>query len=122
MFSQLTKALSDTYTWPVTVKVPANGGKQNNIQFDAEFHRVDQDEVENIFESARSVNEDGVKVLIYSKVVDRVLVNMKAKNDEGKYDELPDDLQASIRRISGADRAIANAFTASITGEKAKNS
>ncbi len=37
-----------TYTWPVTVELPADGGKTEKATFDAEFKRLTQSRVEEI--------------------------------------------------------------------------
>ena len=37
-----------TYTWPVTLEIPTDGGKTEKATFDAEFKRLTQSRVEEI--------------------------------------------------------------------------
>jgi hypothetical protein len=39
---------SDSYTWPVSIKLPANGGKRERQTFDAEFKRLPQSRINEI--------------------------------------------------------------------------
>lgn len=43
---------SDSYTWPVSIKLPANGGKRERQTFDAEFKRLPQSRINEIQEQA----------------------------------------------------------------------
>lgn len=44
---------SPTYTWPVVVELPTDGGKTEKATFDAEFKRLTQTRVEEIRDAAR---------------------------------------------------------------------
>jgi hypothetical protein len=39
---------SDSYTWPVSIKLPANGGKREKQTFEAEFKRLPQSRINEI--------------------------------------------------------------------------
>jgi hypothetical protein len=39
---------SDSYTWPVSIRLPANGGKRERQTFDAEFKRLPQSRINQI--------------------------------------------------------------------------
>lgn len=41
---------SDSYSWPVSIKLPADGGKRERQTFDAEFKRLPQSRINEIQE------------------------------------------------------------------------
>lgn len=118
MFTKLLR-LPETYTWPVKIKYPVDGGKVDVVNVDAVFRRVSTAESEEILKSARPT--DGSVGLVYSKIVDDVLQGMRATNDSGISDDVPADVQKQIRAIIGADRCLAMAFVDSVSGDPAKN-
>lgn len=115
------KVLSDTYEWPVEVKIPSDGGRPKTIKFIAVFNRLNKTESRNMFESAREENEDGTVATKYQTVLNEVLVDLKAKNDEGKNEILPGDIKDELLEVAGAEPAICAAYAASLNGERAKN-
>jgi len=44
---------SDSYTWPVSIRLPANGGKRERQTFDAEFKRLPQSRINEIQEEVQ---------------------------------------------------------------------
>ena len=123
---------ASTYRWPVEFDIPGDGGRRVKQSFDAEFHRIDQERVEEIV---------------------RCIRRREALEEAGR--EIPDDLDGydamSIARsllagwsgIAGADGVdvpfttatvsrvlgtptvaamIVMAWVDSIAGSKAKNS
>src|SRR4051812_1451660 len=56
------KLSKDTsYKWPVTVKIPRDGGKFVNATFNAEFAYLKQDEIDEVVENSRN-NRDNADV------------------------------------------------------------
>ena len=116
------EVLTDEYDWPVEVKVPVNGGKSKTIKFTAVFKRLKKTEANEMLESARKKDKDGKTLEIkFKPVFDEVLLNLKAKNNEGKIEILPDEIQEELLEIPGAESAIFWEYNASLSGERAKN-
>ena len=51
-------AQSDSYSWPVTVEFPVDGGRFEKQTFDAEFKRLPQSRIEQVIERS---NTDTIK-------------------------------------------------------------
>lgn len=56
---------SDTYTWPITLVLPVDGGRREKHTFDGEFKRLPQTRINEIVRQARAMergrlNEDEV--------------------------------------------------------------
>ncbi len=50
---------SDSYTWPVTLVIPVDGGRREKHSFDAEFKRLPQTRINQIVRQAKGISEDG---------------------------------------------------------------
>lgn len=120
MFNLL-KDVSKTYTWPVEVKVPVSGKKYTTIKFDAEFNRLGKTESKSMLDAAKTTDDNGDETILYKRVLDEVLVSLKAKDDAGNYGVLPDDVREELLELSGAEAAVFTAYFASLSGERAKN-
>ncbi len=46
---------SDSYTWPVTLVIPVDGGRREKHSFDAEFKRLPQTRINEIIKQARAM-------------------------------------------------------------------
>lgn len=46
---------SDTYTWPVTLVIPVDGGRREKHSFDAEFKRLPQTRINEIIKQAKAM-------------------------------------------------------------------
>jgi hypothetical protein len=46
---------SDTYTWPVTLVIPVDGGRREKHSFDAEFKRLPQTRINEIIRQAKAM-------------------------------------------------------------------
>lgn len=46
---------SATYTWPVPLLIPVDGGRREKFSFDAEFRRLPQDRIDQIIKLARMI-------------------------------------------------------------------
>ena len=109
-------AVSPTYIYPVTVEFPGNSGKTEKRTFDAEFKRLNQAEVEEVYRrlSAGELSDDLlVKEVLYGwgKVFD----------DEGKPLDFNEDNLEILMQVFPTRPATVKAFFDSISGAKAKN-
>jgi hypothetical protein len=46
---------STSYTWPIKLVIPVNGGKKETYTFDAEFKRLPQSRIDEVLRLARDV-------------------------------------------------------------------
>jgi len=137
MFNFL-ETLSDTYTWPVTLKIPASGGKVTEVKFHAEFNRLSAEaeqeltdevsaRIKKIMQSAKDAmdgdvpdgDDDMAKVNL--SIRDQVLVSVGEADKSGTYTAADSDKEAQLLALRGATVAILNAYGQSKKGEKAKN-
>lgn len=112
MFKIVQKA---TYTWPVTLDLPADGGKTEKQTFDAEFKRLTQTRVEEI----RMAVERGE--MRDSELAREAMVGWSGiVDDDGPvpFSEKARDQLLDIPQVSGA---IVMALLASLSGAKRKN-
>lgn len=49
---------SDSYTWPVTLVIPVDGGRREKHTFDAEFKRLPQTRINEIVRQAKGISDD----------------------------------------------------------------
>lgn len=104
--------ISQTYTWPVIVSMPADGGRYERQEFTAEFLRLPTSE----FEKIQGEINDGA-------VTDRMLAERVLRGWEKVQDadgaELPftTDNRDTLLEIPGAVRGIVAAFFESQSGK-----
>jgi len=48
---------SDSYSWPVTLIIPVDGGRREKHTFDAEFKRLPQTRINEIVRQAKGISE-----------------------------------------------------------------
>ena len=116
---QLTKE-NETYWYPVQVELTAKeGGRKQKFDFEAEFNRLPQDEINELF---RSRGEDEEK-LRDADVIERVLVGWrKIKDHNGEDLIVNDENRATLLKQFPVPASIVKAFLKSIGIEgKAKN-
>jgi len=108
--------LSHSYLWPVKVKLPADGGRLEESDFDVEFKRIPQSRV---LELLDKVGERENTVL---DVTREIVLGWKRVHDSDKK-EIPfsSDALEKLLEVTGVAAAIANAFFDSARGIKAKN-
>jgi hypothetical protein len=53
---------SDTFKWPVEVRIPTDGGRHQKATFDAEFRRLPQSQLEKMAERLTQNEGDGAAV------------------------------------------------------------
>lgn len=104
-----------TYTWPVTVELPTDGGKTEKATFDAEFKRLTQSRVEEI---RQAVERGEMKD---SDLVRESLVGWAGVVDadgDVPYSESARDQLLDIPTVSAA---IILALLGSLSGARRKN-
>ena len=109
-------AQSDSYSWPVTVEFPVDGGRFEKQTFDAEFKRLPQSRIEQVIERS---NTDTIKDAEFAR---EVIAGWKGVTD-AKGADVPYSNEAlgkllDVPLVAGA---IVQAFFASLTGAKRKN-
>lgn len=133
--------LSDTYTWPVVLKLPANGGKTKEVKFVAEFNRLSADQereltddvngrVKQMLQRAKDYvsgsgefeaadEDDMMKINLHIR--DQVLVSVGECDKAGNYTAADGEKAGQLLSLRGATEAILAAYGKSKSGEKAKN-
>lgn len=123
--------LSDSYLWPVTVKVPQDGGRFRSYTFDVEFLRVSQERREELGRQLAAQQHrveagqfDG-ELLTPRTIADELVVGWSGiLASEGKdAEEVPysEATKAQLLNVPDVADAILQAWQASIPGAKAKN-
>lgn len=105
-------AQTETYLAPVTVELPGVKTKQ---VFDAEFVRLTQDEIANLFEKARELTIDD------KDFCRRVVVGWNGVNDQHGAVEFSAAALDALLRIYPVAASIVQAYNASLAGARAKN-
>lgn len=131
--------LSDTYTWPVTLKLPASGGKVKEIKFYAEFRRLSEEREQEIgketnnrirkiiasakqdFEESRDAEDDDAMAQVNENLRDEVLESVGEMDKSGNYTAADSAETERLLSLRGATHAILQAYGKSKAGEKAKN-
>jgi hypothetical protein len=122
---------SESYSWPVTVKVPQDGGRFRSFTFEAEFKRVSQERREQLgrqlMRQKRTI-EDGLledDFLTPRQIADELLVGWSGIMDTEGADaaQVPfgETVKAQLLNIGDVADAILAAWNDSIPGAKAKN-
>lgn len=107
---------SQDYSWPVTVSLPADGGKFSKETFDARFLRIPQTRIDEL----RAQAESAEKISDHA-IAREVLVGWSGITDDG--DEVPFS-PANLERVlnlPGVAAAIVMAFLESLSGSRRKN-
>ena len=119
---------SDSYTWPVSIKLPANGGKRERQTFDAEFKRLPQSRINEIqllannrvkaLERGDDVG-DGISDL---SIADEILVGWDGIVDgDGEPVPFSKGSKAQLLDVPLMAGAIIEAFFDSLVEQKRKN-
>jgi len=119
---------STSYKWPVSVKLPADGGKFEKQTFDAEFKRLPQARINEIQTEvqvrikAAERNESTDGGISDQSIADELLVGwagvVDADGDEVRFSEATKQQLLDIPTVAAA---IIVAYFESLTGTKAKN-
>lgn len=107
-------AQEKTYKWPVTVHIPADGGKYIKGGFTAEFKALAQDEIDRVARAGRDGDED-------ADLCGECLVGWSGVQDADGND-LPysEEAKAKLLNITYVRHALLDAFFESITGGGAR--
>ena len=118
---------SSSYSWPVTIRMPADGGKREKQSFEAEFKRLPQSRIAEIQAQAQKLVKaaeageqlDGISDVT---VADEVLVGwsgiLDEDGDEVPYTETNKDILLEVPLMAAS---LVQAYFASLTDEKRKN-
>lgn len=107
---------SETYSWPVTVEIPIDGGRHDRHTFDAEFKRLPQHRNNAIVDEAR----DGK--ITDQDLCDEILIGWTGiKDEDGKDVPFSDKLKEQLLDVPGVAAAIVLAYINSLQGAKRKN-
>lgn len=105
-----------TYTWPVMLELPTDGGKTEKQTFDAEFKRLTQTRVDEI----RSAVERGE--MRDSELAREAMVGwsgiVDGDGEQVQFSEKSRDQLLDIPQVSGA---VVTALLGSMSGAKRKN-
>lgn len=106
---------SDTYTWPVKVEVPTDGGKWENHTFDGVFKRIPQSRMEEIRKAAEGSIQD-------MDLARELLAGWAGVTDsEGNEVPFTEATRDRLLDIPAVATSIVRAFIASLQGAKRKN-
>jgi hypothetical protein len=98
--------LTPSYSWPVKVRLPADGGKFSEQSFNATFRRLDSDTVRAMY---REVTEDeGAAAAVAA--VKQVVIGWDGIEDENGPVPFSDTALAELLHIQRVDAAIIAAF------------
>jgi hypothetical protein len=102
-----------SYSWPVKIEVPASGGKHDKQSFDAEFKRLPQSRIQELYAGEGTSDK---------KFVSEVLVGWKGIQDE-KGEEVPFSQEAleHLMEVPQMAKNIVFSYMESIAGSKIKN-
>lgn len=107
---------SDSYSWPVAVEFPVDGGRFDRQTFDAQFKRLPQDRIRQIWDQIQSgeIDDDGLchEILVgWAGVQD-------AKGTEVPYSE---KARKDLLRVPLVAASIVSAWLDSLSKAKRKN-
>lgn len=118
---------SSSYSWPVTIRMPADGGKREKQSFEAEFKRLPQSRIAEIQAQAQKLVKaaeageqlDGISDVT---VADEVLVGWSGILDEdGEEVPYTETNKAILLEVPLMAASLVQAYFASLTDEKRKN-
>lgn len=118
---------SDSYRWPVTFKLPTDGGKREKQSFEAEFKRLPQSRIMEIQTQAQRLikaAEDGEQVEGISdlSVADEVLVGWSGIVDEdGEEVPFSKANKAALLEVPMLAASLIQSYFESLVEEKRKN-
>lgn len=107
----------DTYTWPVVVEIPADGGNYREARFTARFQLQPQDVVDEVLQKIRDEDDQdedtdlAVKLLVGWEDVQGADGQPLVYSDESKH---------ALLNIPYVRGAVVRAYFASLGGKKAR--
>ena len=118
---------SDSYRWPVSFKLPTDGGKREKQSFEAEFKRLPQSRIMQIQTQAQRLikaAEDGEQIEGISdlSVADEVLVGWSGIVDEdGEEVPFSKANKAALLEVPMLAASLIQSYFESLVEEKRKN-
>ena len=119
---------SDSYTWPVSIKLPANGGKREKQTFEAEFKRLPQSRINEIQLlvqqriKAAERGEDTGEGITDQSIADEVLVGWEGIMDgDDEAVSFNKGTKAQLLDVPMMAGALIEAFFESLVEAKRKN-
>lgn len=121
---------SDSYSWPVTVKVPENGGKFRSLTFDALFSRVSTERQEELGrqllkQKTRLDFGETDDLLTPRQIASEILVGWEGikdkEGDKGQDVPFSESTKARLLNIPEVVNAILEAWNKSVPEAKIKN-
>mgnify|MGYP001065153565 FL=1 len=118
---------SDSYRWPVSFKLPTDGGKREKQSFEAEFKRLPQSRIMEIQTQAQRLikaAEDGEQIEGISdlSVADEVLVGWSGIVDEdGEEVPFSKANKAALLEVPMLAASLIQSYFESLVEEKRKN-
>ena len=119
---------SQSYSWPVSIKLPADGGKREKSSFDAVFKRLPQsriNEIQQLVQQRVKAAESGEELdngITDQNIADEILVGWSGIVD-GDGDEVPysEAVKAQLLDVPMLASALIEAYFASLVELKRKN-
>ena len=106
---------SETYTWPVTVEWPVDGGKTASAKFDAEFKRLSQSRIDELAAAAQSGSmTDG-------DIIRQLICGWAGVTDDDGDVPYSEKALAALLDITGVQKGILSSWFDSQAGAKRKN-
>jgi len=119
---------SATYKWPVSFRVPTDGGKYERQSFDAEFNRLPQsriNEIQTEVQARIKAAEKGEAAegdISDISIADEVLAGWDGiVDDEGEEVPYSKTSKTELLNVPGLAGSIIEAYFESIAGKKTKN-
>jgi hypothetical protein len=119
---------SDSYTWPVSIKLPANGGKRERQTFDAEFKRLAQSRINEIQREvqlrikATERGEDVPDGVSDQSIADEILVGWDGIIDgDGEPVPFSNTVKAQLLDVPMMAGSLVAAYFESLVEQKRKN-
>ena len=119
---------SDSYTWPVSIKLPANGGKRERQTFDAEFKRLPQSRINEIQREvqqrvkANEKGEDTGEGISDQSIAAEILVGWDGIVDgDGEPVPFSNAVKAQLLDVPMMAGALVGAYFESLVEQKRKN-
>lgn len=106
---------TQTYTWPVNIEFPADGGRTEKAQFDIEFKRLNQTRLNEI----RDAIEKGT--ITDLDLAREVIVSWKGITDESGEVPYSETAREQLLEVPRVATAVVVALFESLSGAKRKN-
>lgn len=104
-----------SYSWPVTLELPADGGRFEKHTFDAEFRRLNQARIEEIMAAAVASQLRDVEV------ADEVMIGWKGITENGEEIPYSEKSKSDLLGMQLVAAAVIKAWMESLSGAKRKN-